>query len=74
MSVLPEDSGTKQLTQLPVWLFSTAVDRRSLRGQLQDVYWAPDVYPDGAAAYQESTFAFTKVGPLWVPTETIPMT
>jgi hypothetical protein len=72
--VLPEDSGTKQLMRLPVWLFSTPVGRRSIRGRLQDIYWAPDAYQDGMAAYQESTFAFTKVGPLWVPTETIPMT
>ena len=74
MDVLPEDSGTKRLMRLPVWLFSTPAGRRSIRGTLQDVYWAPDAYQDGAVAYQESSFAFTKVGPLWVPIRTVPMT
>jgi hypothetical protein len=73
IDVLPDDTANKRLSKLPVWLFSTTASKRSLRGRLQDIYWAPSKYQEGIAAYEENTFTFTKVGPFWVPIETIPM-
>jgi len=72
MDAMPEDTTTQRHLGLPVWMFATTAAKLSMRGRLEDLYWAPDELQDGYPSYVNSAFEGVKVGPLWVPAEESP--
>lgn len=61
------DLSTGEWPGIPVWLVSIDTGKKTLRGWLEDLYWAPVILRDGVSMFSGEVIAATKMGPFSVP-------
>ena len=66
-ATLDTDFADGSWAAIPVYLWAETAGKRAFRGQLEDLFWAPEYLTETTQASSGNIPQATKVGPFWVP-------
>jgi len=55
------------INMFPILICGTTTNAKTLKGRLQDIYWAPYHLPNGSAMPSTGQIEYMKIGPLMIP-------
>ena len=66
-ATLATDFADDSWAAIPIYLWAETAGKRAFRGQLEDVFWAPEYLLETTPASSAGLPQATKVGPFWMP-------
>ena len=66
-ATLDTDFADGSWAAIPVYLWAETAGKRAFRGQLEDMFWAPEYLLETTPASSGNINQATKVGPFWMP-------